>query len=100
MSQPPARRHVLAEIRLKIGLSQAEFAKILDVAGSTIQKVEQGTLALSEELAVKAQKAFDVSASWLLANDPTQSAVTPRGSPWDKFYYELTKGTPPGHSWE
>src|SRR5271165_3293074 len=98
--QRSARRHVLADIRLEAGLSQAQLAKILGVAAVSVQKIEQGHLALSEELAAKAQKVLDVSALWLLANDPTESAVTPRGNLWTKDFYELTQGTPPGHSWE
>jgi transcriptional regulator with XRE-family HTH domain len=98
--QKSARRHVLADIRLSAGLSQAQLAKILGVAAVSVQKIEQGHLALSEELAGKAQEVLDVSARWLLANDPTQSALTPRGNLWTKVFYELTSGTPPGHSYE
>jgi len=100
MAQIPARRHVIADVRLETGLSQAELAKILGVAAISIQKIEQGSLKLSEDLAIKAQKVFDVSAAWLLTNDPTQLAVTPRGDLWTEDFYELTQGTPPGHSWE
>src|SRR6516164_9489950 len=99
MPQQPAKRHVMAEIRLLLGLSQGEFAKLLGCSLSTVQRIEQNTLALSEELAAKAQKILDVSARWMLANDPEQMAVTPRGNLWTKDFYELTQGTPPGHSW-
>lgn len=99
MSQPPAKRHVIADVRLKAGLSQAALAKILGCAAVTVQRIEQGKLGLSEGLAAKAQKVFDVSAGWLLANDPRQLALTPRGDMWTKDFYELTQGTPPGHSY-
>jgi transcriptional regulator with XRE-family HTH domain len=100
MAQRPARRHVIAEIRLETGLSQAQLAEILDCAAVTVQRIEQGSLALSAELAAKAQKVLDVDSAWLLANDPTQSPLTPRGNLWTKDFYKLTQGTPPGHSWE
>src|SRR6516165_1508102 len=100
MPRPPARRHLLCEIRLEIGLSQREFAKILGCSLSTVQQIEQGELALSEKLAAKVQENVDVSAAWLLANDPAQLAVTPRGNVWTKNFFELVQGTPPGHSYE
>jgi transcriptional regulator with XRE-family HTH domain len=96
----PARRHVVADIRIEVGLSQAGLAELLGVAAISIQRIEQGTLALSEELALKAEKTFDVSAAWLLANDPAQLAVTPRNTIWTKNFFELAQGTPPGHSYE
>jgi transcriptional regulator with XRE-family HTH domain len=98
--QQPAKRHVLAQIRLAIGLTQVDFANVFGCAGVTVQRIEQGVLGLSEELAAKAEKTFDVSAAWLLANDPTQLPVTPRGNLWTKDFYELAQGTPPGHSYE
>jgi transcriptional regulator with XRE-family HTH domain len=93
-------RHVIANVRMKTGLSQSQLSKILGCSIVTVQRIEQGTLALSEDLAAKAQKVLDVSADWLLVNDPTQPATTPRGGLWTEHFYELTQGTPPGHSWK
>jgi transcriptional regulator with XRE-family HTH domain len=93
MSQKPAKRHVLAEVRIKADLSQAELAKILGVATISVQKIEQGHLSLSEELAVKAQKELGVSAAWLLANDPAKPAVTPRGGLWTMEFYQFAQGS-------
>jgi transcriptional regulator with XRE-family HTH domain len=101
MARKPAMRHVLADVRLRAGLSQAKLAKLLGCSLVTVQRIEQGKLGLSEGLATKAQKLFDVSAGWLLANDPTQLAVTPRGDMWTKDFYELTsQELPPGHTYE
>jgi transcriptional regulator with XRE-family HTH domain len=91
MAQAPARRHVLARVRIEAGLSQKELAKLLGVAGITIQKIEQGRLALSLELAEKAQNELGVSAAWLLNNDPKIDPVTFRGGSWGKIVYEYTQ---------
>jgi transcriptional regulator with XRE-family HTH domain len=100
MARKPAKRHVIAEIRLRAGLSQSELAELLGCAAVTVQRIEQGKLALSEDLAGKAQESLDISAAWLLANNPTELPVTPRNDLWTKDYYELTQGTPPGHSYK
>jgi transcriptional regulator with XRE-family HTH domain len=92
MAQNPSKRHVLASVRLTIGLLQSELAAILGYSSVTVQRIEQGTLSMSETLAVKAEKELGVSADWLLANDPTQPAVTPGGGRWDKDIYESTQG--------
>ena len=92
MPRKPARRHVIAEVRIRAGLSQAELAKILGCAAVTVQRIEQGKLGLSEDLAVRAQKELGVSAAWLLANDPAQLAISPIGGLWAKDIYEATQG--------
>jgi transcriptional regulator with XRE-family HTH domain len=92
MPQRPAKRHVLADIRIECGLSQPELAKILGCAAITVQKIEQGKLGLSEELAQKIEDQFDVSARWLLANDPKETAITKRGGLWSKELYEFAQG--------
>jgi transcriptional regulator with XRE-family HTH domain len=92
MPRKPARRHVIAEVRIRAGLSQAELAKILGCAAVTVQRIEQGKLGLSEDLAVRAQKELGVSAAWLLANDPAQLVISPIGGLWAKDIYEATQG--------
>jgi len=92
MPQKPAKRHVLADIRIECGLTQPELAKILDCAAVTVQRIEQGKLGLSEDLARKIEQEIDVSASYLLANDPNEAAVTTRGGLWAKELYEFAQG--------
>jgi transcriptional regulator with XRE-family HTH domain len=92
MPQRPAKRHVLADIRIECGLTQPELAKILGCAAVTVQRIEQGKLGLSEELAQKIEGEFDVSAGFLLANDPKESPVTKRGGRWAKELYEFAQG--------
>src|ERR1700730_13890862 len=93
MSRPSAKKHVIADIRLKCGLTQPQLAKLLGVAGISLQRVEQGTLRMSEEMAAKAEKQLDVSGAYLLANDPTQAPVTPRGGLWNVEHYEFSQGS-------
>jgi transcriptional regulator with XRE-family HTH domain len=93
MAQKPALRHVLGQVRLQAGLSQSDLAKILGCAAVTVQKIEQGNLGLSEELAAKVEEELGVSAAWLLANDPTQPALTPRGGLWTVNHYEFAQGS-------
>jgi transcriptional regulator with XRE-family HTH domain len=92
MPQRPARRHVLAQVRILAGLSQKELAKLLGCAGITVQKIEQGKLGLSEDLATKAQTELDISAAWLLANNPQIPAITPRRGTWSRDLYEFAQG--------
>jgi transcriptional regulator with XRE-family HTH domain len=92
MPRPPAKRHVLAEIRIQCGLTQPELAKILGCASITVQKIEQGNLSLSEDLARRAETELGIAARYLLANDPQQKPVTLRGGLWTKEHYEFAQG--------
>ena len=87
-------RHVLAHVRLACGLSQADTAKLLSCAAPTVQRIEQGQLGLSEKLALKAQKLFNVSAVWLFLNDPNQPPVTPAGEIWSADKCEIPLPSP------
>jgi transcriptional regulator with XRE-family HTH domain len=87
------KRHVLARIRLACGLTQKELAKLLEVSTGAIQRIEQGTLALSEELAKKAERQLDLSPEWLLANDPKMSPLSPRYGYWNKNLFEFAQGS-------
>jgi transcriptional regulator with XRE-family HTH domain len=91
MSEPT--RHVLAQVRQQTELTQAQLAKLLGVALITVQRIEQGSLALSEELALRIQSELDVSASYLLANDPSTPMVAATGAKWRKRHFELVQGS-------
>jgi len=86
--QNSARRHVLADVRLKCGLTQRGLAEILGCHLMSVQKIEQGLLALSAKIARRAAKELDLSEAWLRANDPKQPPVTARGSLWSRRHYE------------
>ena len=93
MAQRPAKRHVLADIRIRCGLSQPGLAKIFGVAHVTVQRIEQGRLSLSEDLARRAEEELGVSAAYLLANDPEEEPVTPKGGRWTTDMYEFAQGS-------
>jgi transcriptional regulator with XRE-family HTH domain len=92
MAQQPAKRHVLADLRIECGLSQRQMAKLVGVAAISIQRIEQGTLGLSEELAAKVEYQFDVSASWLLENNRELPPFTPRHRLWGPEMFERQQG--------
>src|ERR1700730_12350703 len=92
MAQRPAKRHVLADIRIRCGLSQPGLAKIFGGAHVTVQRIEQGRLSLSEDLARRAEEELGVSAAYLLANDPQEEPVTPKGGRWATDMYEFKQG--------
>src|SRR5262245_59957576 len=85
-------KHALAVVRKACGLTQKELAGLLGVSAITVQRIEQGSLALSEELARKAQEQLDVSSRWLLSGDPSQPPLTPRNTYWSKDLYEFRQG--------
>ena len=95
MAQKPAKRHVLANARIEIELSQADLADLLGCSTATVQRIEQGTLGLSEELALKVQEALDISATWLLANDPARPPITPGDRFWNRFNYQFARASQP-----
>src|SRR3954469_21665123 len=67
--RPSPMRHLLAVLRTTIGLTQKQMAELSGRAARTIQAVELGKLALSEELALRLAKETGVDESWLLAGD-------------------------------
>jgi transcriptional regulator with XRE-family HTH domain len=93
MSQTSPKQDALLLVLFKCGLTQKEAAKLLGVATITINRICQGTLALSEELATKMEQELDVAATWILANDDQAPIVTPRGGLWSKELYEFAQGS-------
>jgi transcriptional regulator with XRE-family HTH domain len=87
-----AKRHVLARVRTACGLTQNDLAKLLEISAISVQRIEQGTLKLSEELANRIQDKLDVSAEWLLANDSKIPPLSSRNAYWTKELYEFVQG--------
>lgn len=56
-------------------MGQAEFGAIIHKPRPTVQKLENGTLPLSEKTAREISQAFGVSLSWLLEGKPTARMV-------------------------
>jgi transcriptional regulator with XRE-family HTH domain len=88
-----AKRHVLASVRRTCGLTQKQLAQLLGVSAISVQRIEQGSLKLSEELAETAQRQLDISAEWLLANDPKIPPLSSRNAYWTKDLYEFRQGS-------
>jgi transcriptional regulator with XRE-family HTH domain len=65
---------------------------LLGVSTITVQRIEQGSLSLSEELADRIQDQLDLSAEWLLANDPKIPPLSSRKAYWTKDLYEFAQG--------
>ena len=65
----------LKELRLKKGLNQKEFAKIINVAQNTVSNWENGNRQIDSETAIRIADYFDVSTDYLLGREdnPTQS---------------------------
>jgi DNA-binding XRE family transcriptional regulator len=73
MAQKPARRHPIADIRIRVGLTQPEFAHVIGCSCITVQKIEQGHLRLSKRLALNVEKHFGVSVDYLLSKNQVRN---------------------------
>jgi transcriptional regulator with XRE-family HTH domain len=83
-------RHVVAKIRMSLGLHQSEFAKRVGVATVTIKKVESLALPLSITLAGKIGEYYRVSPDYLLENKLDRKPVSSDGEPWTaKTFFRL-----------
>lgn len=71
MSRPSPFKHPLAVLRTILGLSQEELGNEIGLARRTVQAIELGNLRLTEENALKIEKATGVAMDWLLAGDAT-----------------------------
>lgn len=82
------QRHVLAVLRLTIGLGQAEMAKLCDCSKSAIQRVELGHMPLSAKLGARVAQETGIGSGWLLANEVKAPLVDQHGSPYTKNTFE------------
>jgi transcriptional regulator with XRE-family HTH domain len=85
------QRHTLAVLRLTLGLTQKEMARILECSVPTVQAVELGKLKLSEGLAERVALQTSASLQWLLANDTSKPAVDSGGQPVTKDTFVETQ---------
>lgn len=86
-------RHPLAILRQIIGLGQKELGDLVNRSPRTIQSVELGRHALSEELAHRIAHETGVAYSWLAdANPQVQPWVVGAPKlPYQKHHFELTR---------
>jgi transcriptional regulator with XRE-family HTH domain len=64
------RKTAFAVLRQELGLSVEEFARLLQKSVSTVTKLDNGQLKLSEETAVVISQQTGVAIKWLLDGDP------------------------------
>jgi transcriptional regulator with XRE-family HTH domain len=69
--RPSPFRHPLAVLRHITGISQKEMAALVGRTPATVQAIELGKLALSEQLALKIALETGVAVRWLLNGDPS-----------------------------
>ena len=76
--RPSPKLHVVALLRLQLGMTQGQFAKKVGCSRETIQSVEllRFKRGISEKLAGAISSFTGVSMSWLEANDLTAPPVT------------------------
>lgn len=82
MPKKPTHRHVLRDLRKVLGKTQAQFAELLGVAMITIARIENGTLKLSLDLAIKIQGQTGASYEELLKGE-TGQLLDYQGKPYD-----------------
>jgi DNA-binding XRE family transcriptional regulator len=74
-------KSVVEVLRRKLGLHQDEFAERVGLSRRTLQNIEYGApLSWKNARAISLQ--FNISADWLLANNPDAPMVTDTGEPW------------------
>ena len=63
------RRHVLVELRERLGLTQKGLADLIGVSRRAVQSIELGTMPMSERVAYAINEQTGVHWQWLLSND-------------------------------
>jgi transcriptional regulator with XRE-family HTH domain len=89
--RPSPLRHPLAVLRQIVGITQKELANLVGKSAATVQAIELGKLALSEELAAKIENQTGVSSDWLLDGDVTRPIENALGASYLKDDYELAR---------
>jgi transcriptional regulator with XRE-family HTH domain len=83
----------VAVLRTKLGLTVEQFARLIDKSVSTINSLESGRLALSQETAIRIEEETGVSMEWLLGNNPSDEPFwfnqESQQQPWVKARFEL-----------
>jgi transcriptional regulator with XRE-family HTH domain len=83
------KKTVVAVLRQMIGLNVEDFGKLIGKSVSTVTKLNNGQLPLSEETAQRIATETGVSIDWLLANDPKITPYVTEGVPFEKERFEL-----------
>ncbi len=92
--KPYEPRHPLAVLRQIADLTQRELAIMVDRSTRTIQAIEIGRLALSQDLAVRVSHETGAAVQWLLSNDPHAAPTMSLGGlPYTKAVFEHTRAS-------
>ncbi|HET9375659.1 MAG TPA: helix-turn-helix transcriptional regulator [Chthoniobacterales bacterium] len=90
--KPNPLRTTVSVIRGEIGITQEEFARLIDKSRITVQSIELGKLNLSKGLALRIAQETGVALPWLLDEKPDEPpwawAVGGGTRPWTKADYE------------
>ena len=87
MPRKPRFIHAVRFVRTCLGLTQAAFAKSVGCSTAAILRVENGSLALSQELAQRIMEATGADPA-ALRDGPVGKALLPGGAPFTKEGFE------------
>jgi transcriptional regulator with XRE-family HTH domain len=91
MPRPPSRPSVLRTARQLLGVSQQELSRRIGCSKVTIEKFENGTAGISEELALRIALELDVDLDQLLDNSMPEAPLTIMGEALSFEIYEKWK---------
>lgn len=83
----------VAVLRSIIGISDADFARLLDCSPTTIHSLESGRLKISESMAARIIHQTGVDADWLLDNDPKMAARAKNRQPYTREIFGAAQAT-------
>src|SRR5260370_11728737 len=83
----------VAVLRTQLGLTVEQFANVIGKSTSTINSLETGRLALSQETAYRIEEMTGVSMQWVLGEGSTEKPFwinqESQRLKWEKSYFEL-----------
>jgi transcriptional regulator with XRE-family HTH domain len=90
--QRSPNRHVLVRLRRELGgMTQSEFARLVNASRPTIQGVELLQIPLSERLAHQISRVIGVDVEWLLQNKLNEPPRTRDGRLWNQKAFHLAQ---------
>ena len=94
--RPSSEQTNVARLRVLAGLQQKEFAPLVGLKLSSLQKLETKSLTLSSETAKRISFETGVSTRWLHSPDTSAPPVTPSGRPYTAADYTATRAARTG----
>lgn len=95
MPRKPKFIHPVRQVRTSIGRTQAAFARLVGCSTVTVQRVENGSLKLSEKLANAIMEATGADPA-SLQSGPSGKALDMRGEEYSKSSFEFYRKVMPG----